>query len=171
MRQIHRLVTVIGLLLLAEVTGQAQSLGDVARAQKHKQANDAHAPRKVLTNEDMPEPPDEASTTTVSSDEHPSAPAPPASNDEHAAAHWKALIQAQKSRIASLQGQIDRLNSSVHFVEADHYYNGVQHNERQIQKQDEVRRMQKQQDEQKKQLEDMQEQARKAGLGSSVYEP
>ena len=70
-----------------------------------------------------------------------------------------------------MQGQIDRLNSSVHFVEADRYYNGVQHNQRQIQKQDEVQRMQKQLDEQKKQLEDMQEQARKAGLGSSVYEP
>jgi len=47
----------------------------------------------------------------------------------------------------------------------------VQYNERQIQKQDEVKRMQTQLDDQKKQLEDMQESARKAGLGSSVYEP
>jgi hypothetical protein len=162
---------VIGALLLAGVSGYAQSLGDVARAQKQKQANDAHAPPKVLTNEYMPEQPDEAATTTVSSDEHPSTPASPASNDEHAAAHWKAAIQAQKRAVASLQSQIDKLNSSVHFVEANRYYNGVQHNERQVQKQDDVQRMQKQLDEQKKQLEDMQESARKAGLGSSVYEP
>ena len=71
----------------------------------------------------------------------------------------------------SMQNQIDKLNSSIHFVEANRYYNGVQYNERQAQKQEEVQRMQKQLDEQKKQLEDMQESARKAGLGSSVYEP
>jgi uncharacterized coiled-coil protein SlyX len=47
----------------------------------------------------------------------------------------------------------------------------VQYNQRQVQKQDEVQRMQKQLDEQKKKLEEMQESARKAGLGSSVYEP
>ena len=47
----------------------------------------------------------------------------------------------------------------------------MQWNERQIKKQDDVQRMQQQLDQQKKQLENMQESARKAGLGSSVYEP
>jgi hypothetical protein len=41
----------------------------------------------------------------------------------------------------------------------------------QIEKLASVQRMQQQLDEQKQQLEDMQESARKAGLGSSVYEP
>jgi hypothetical protein len=31
-----------------------QSLGDVAREQRQKQAKDAHTERKVLTNEDLP---------------------------------------------------------------------------------------------------------------------
>jgi predicted ribosome quality control (RQC) complex YloA/Tae2 family protein len=73
--------------------------------------------------------------------------------------------------VADLQSQIDRLNSSVHFVEANRYRNGVQHNERQVEKQDQVQRMQNQLDQQKKKLEDMQEAARKDGYGNAVYEP
>jgi hypothetical protein len=170
MRQSQRFVLVTTVVLLTAVSGYGQSLGDVARAQRQKQSKDSHAQHKVLTNEDLPEYSDEGASAPVSSDEHP-ATAPPPSNDEHAAAHWKATIQAQKNTVASLQSQVDRLNSSIHFVEADRYYNGVQHNERQVKKQEDVQRIQKQLDEQKKQLEDMQEQARKAGLGSSVYEP
>jgi predicted RNase H-like nuclease (RuvC/YqgF family) len=151
--------------------GFGQSLGDVAWQQREKQAKDGHATRKVVTNEEIPEHPEASSSGSVDTDEHDSTPAAPASNDAHSAEQWKAEIQGQKSSIASLQSQIDKLNSSIHFVEANRYSNGVQYNERQIKKQDEVQRMQKQLDEQKKQLEEMQESARKAGLGSSVYDP
>jgi hypothetical protein len=157
-------------VLFSALSGFGQSLGDLARTQRQKQANDTHAPHKVLTNEDMPAQPDAAPVGAAGDEPH-GAPAPPPSNDEHAAAHWKAAIQAQMNTVASLQSRINSLNSSIHFVEADRYYNGVQHNERQLKKQEDVERMQKQLDEQKKQLEDMQEQAHKAGLGSSVYEP
>jgi predicted RNase H-like nuclease (RuvC/YqgF family) len=119
----------------------------------------------------MPEHAEPVSSTSVSTDERDTAPGSPASNDTRAGEQWKAKIEAQKSSVASLQNQIDKLNSSIHFVEANRYSNGVQYNERQVKKQDEVQRLQKQLDEQKKQLEDMQESARKAGLGSSVYEP
>jgi hypothetical protein len=169
MRRPHKIVAAIVVVLFVVAGSYGQSLGDVAREQRQKQPKDAHATRKVLTNEDMPDRPEE-STSTVT-DEHDTAPPSPASNGTHAGEQWKAKIEAQKNSIASLQSQIDKLNSSIHFVEANRYYNGVQHNERQIQKQDEVQRMQKQLDEQKKQLEDMQESARKAGLGSAVYEP
>jgi hypothetical protein len=171
MRKAHKIVAVIGVVLFVVASGYGQSLGDVAREHRQKQAKDSHATHKVVTNEDIPEQPETVSTTSVSTDEHDNAPSAPASNDIHAGEQWKAKIEAQKSSVASLQSQIDKLNSSIHFVEANRYYNGVQYNQRQVQKQDEVQRMQKQLDEQKKKLEDMQESARKAGLGSSVYEP
>jgi predicted RNase H-like nuclease (RuvC/YqgF family) len=84
---------------------------------------------------------------------------------------WKAAIQAQKDAIAAMQSQVDKLNASVHFVEANRYTNGVQYNQYQLEKQKQVQQMQKQLDTQKKKLEDMQEAARKAGFGSSVYDP
>jgi predicted RNase H-like nuclease (RuvC/YqgF family) len=171
MRKAHKIVAVIGAVLFMVASGYGQSLGDVAREQRQKQAKDAHTTHKVVTNEDIPEQAEPVSSTSVSTDEHDTAPPAPASNDTHAGEQWKAKIEAQKSSVASLQSQIDKLNSSIHFVEANRYTNGVQYNQRQVQKQDEVQRLQKQLDEQKKQLEDMQESARKAGLGSSVYEP
>jgi hypothetical protein len=171
MNQSYKFVVVIAVVLSAMANGYGQSLGDVARAQRQKQAKDTHASRKILTNEDLPDRPDEPASTSVQGDERACGQAPRPSNDEHAAEHWKSVIQAQKSTIASLQSQINRVNSSIHFVDATRYNNGVQHNQRQAQKQDDVERMQQQLEEQKKQLEEMQESARRAGLGSSVYEP
>jgi TolA-binding protein len=171
MRRVHTIIAVIGLVLLVAAGCYAQSLGDVARQQRQKQAKDGHATRKVVTNEEIPEHPEESSTTSTTTDDHDAAPASSASNDTHSGEEWKAKIEAQKNSVASLQSQIDNLNSSIHFVEANRYTNGVQYNEHQVKKQEEVQRMQKQLDAQKKQLEDMQESARKAGLGSSVYEP
>jgi len=168
MGRAYKIAAVIGLVLFVVAGSYGQSLGDVAREQRKKQPNDAHATRKVLTNEDLPEHSEAISSASVHEDEHDSA---SASNDVHSGEQWKAKIEAQKNSIASLQSQIDKLNSSIHFVEANRYYNGVQYNERQVEKQGQVQRMQDQLDQQKKQLEDMQESARKAGLGSSVYEP
>jgi hypothetical protein len=171
MRRAPKVIAVIALVSFIVAASHGQSLGDVAREQRQKQSKTPHAPRKVVTNEEIPEREEPVSGTSVSTGERDSATPTPATNDTHAAEQWKAKIEAQKNSVASLQSQIDKLNSSVHFVEANRYYNGVQYNERQIQKQDEVKRMQGQLDEQKRQLQDMQDSARKAGLGSSVYEP
>ena len=70
-----------------------------------------------------------------------------------------------------MQAQVDRLNDSVHFVEANRYTNGVQYNQYQLKKQQEAQRLQKQLDGEKKQLEDAQESARKAGFGTAVSDP
>ncbi|MGA8491821.1 MAG: hypothetical protein WB711_15450 [Terriglobales bacterium] len=171
MQQSQKVIIVAGVICFAVASGYAQSLGDVAREQRQKQAQakDAHAPRKVLTNEDLPESAEPESSTSIT--DHDNTPAPPASNDVRAGEQWKAKIEMQKNSIASLQSQIDRLNSSIHFAPGNCVRNCVLHNERQIDKQDEVQRVQKQLDEQKQKLENMQESARKAGLGSSVYEP
>jgi hypothetical protein len=89
----------------------------------------------------------------------------------HSAEEWKAAIQSQKAVLDNLQQQIDKLSALIHFVEANRYVNGVQNNQRQAQKQEEVKRLQTQLDEQKQKLADMQEAARKAGFGNGVYDP
>jgi TolA-binding protein len=173
MRQAQK-VALIGAILFITASGHGQSLGDVARKQRQKQAKDAkdgRATRKVLTNEDLPAATELASTTSISTGQHNTAPASPASNDTRAGERWKAMIETQKNSIASLQSQIDQVNSSIHFASGTCVANCAQWNEQQIKKQDDVQRLQQRLEQQKKQLENMQESARKAGLGSSVYEP
>ena len=162
---------VLGLIVFVATGSFAQSLGDVARQQREKQAKPGQTAHKIVTNEEIPENPDAVASGTTSVEQHEGSPVPAASNDTHSGEEWKAKIQEQKGTISSMQNQIDKLNSSIHFVEANRYSNGVQYNQRQIQKQEEVQRMQKQLDEQKKKLEELQEGARKAGLGSAVYDP
>jgi len=157
-------------VLLMAPTAFGQSLGDVAREQRQKQqAKTSPSASKVITNEDLGEPPD--GTPQESSQEG-------KSNDTHtkplgsrSADQWKAQIEAQKRAIANLQKQIDQVNASVHFARASATWREVQHNERQEQKLDEVQKMQDQLAEQQKKLEEMQESARREGFGSSVYDP
>ena len=155
-------------------SSHAQSLGDVAREQREKLATDASAPAKIVTNEDISETdgPESASSVRVRGHRVPQRvePVTPASNDMRAAKQWKAKIVAQERTIASLQNQIDRVNASIRFTGVS-CYNCAQHNEMQIEKLASVQRMQQQLDEQKQTLEDMQESARRAGLGNAVYEP
>ncbi len=160
------------LLVVFVMAGVAygQSLGDVARDQRQrKQAKQAQAPAKVITNDDMPNGPDTGVSTvgTASSSD----PAPSQPLGSKSAEQWKAEIAAQKKAVENLQSQIDQVNSSIHFAPGNCVRNCVQHNEHQIEKQDQVQRMQSQLDEQKKRLEEMQDGARKDGYGNSVYEP
>jgi hypothetical protein len=151
----------------------AQSLGDVARQQRQKQqAKDPHATRKVVTNEEIPEASDASAISSSDNDSPRQSSSPEASTaGKKTAEQWKSEIQAQKASIAAAQIQVDKLNESVHFVEANRYYNGVEYNQYQLKKQQEAQRMQKQLDGEKKALQNMQESARKAGFGSAVYEP
>jgi hypothetical protein len=172
----HRQITIILGLVFAAGTGYGQSLGDVARQQRQKQqSKSAQAPRKVITNEDIPEnsaSPQTSSTASVDNDQREQASATPSSGDVmRTGDQFKAQIRAQKNSVAAMQEQIEKLNSSIHFVEANRYRNGVQYNQVQLQKQQETQRMQQQLDEAKNQLEQMQEAARKAGFGNAVYDP
>ena len=169
MRQMHRTVAYLaGWVFLLSAMSYGQSLGDVAREQRQKQQAKKDQPAaKVITNEDLPEhSPDEDDADAAQRHEYAASPI-----NAKSAERWKEQIAAQKRSIASLQSQMDKLNSSIHFVEANRYYHGVQHNERQEQKQEQVQRMQEQLDRQKQQLEEMQEAARKQGFGNSVYDP
>jgi chromosome segregation ATPase len=170
MRRVFGIQVLIVLLALAGASF-AQSLGDVARQTRQKEKAKGSAKKKVITNEDIPETPDltpgqqetVGKMVPVGSSRAPSA--------GQSAEEWKNQILAQKSTIASLQEHIDKLNSSIRFVEANAYINGVQYNQYQAKKQQQVANMQTQLAEQKKKLEEMQEAARKAGMGSAVYDP
>jgi hypothetical protein len=157
-------------LLVTASAGCAQSLGDVARQTRQKEKAKGAAKKKVLTNEDLPADidPSPGDLETIGK------PKPVPSTNSSAppsADEWKAQILEQKNAVASLKAQIDKLNDSVRFVEANAYYNGVAYNEHQKKKQMEVERMRTHLAEQQKQLEAMQEAAKQAGMGSAVYDP
>ena len=127
---------------------------------------------KVVTNDEIPESPDASSSSSDDTDGAPESSTPGASSTgKKTAEQWKAEITVTKARIAALQSHVDKLNDSVHFVEANRYYNGVQYNQYQLKKQQEAQRLQKQLETEKKALEDAKESARKAGFGSAVYDP
>jgi predicted RNase H-like nuclease (RuvC/YqgF family) len=163
---------VLLICLIATLSGfsgiaQDQSLGDVARQTRQKEKSKGTAKKKVITNEDIPETPDltPGQQETIGKLE-PVAPKGAPSADE-----WKSMILAQKSHLATMQDQIDKLSASIRYVEANAYVNGVQYNQHQAKKQQQVANMQTQLAEQKKKLEEMQDAAKKAGMGSSVYDP
>jgi hypothetical protein len=155
---------------------RGQSLGELAREQRQKQQSKPKQveAKKVVTNEDLPA---HESEDPIAEDDrtdlvqHESALGASTESKLKQGEHWKAQIVAQKSAVATLQGQMEKLSSSIHYVEANRYYNGVQHNERQAQKQEQLEQMRKQLEEQKQKLADMQETARHAGFGSTVYDP
>jgi len=184
MRKIHRnVVLLLAGILLFTLLGYSQdepSLGDVARqARQQKQQNkDAQSkdPQskatatsktpKVITNEEIPEHPEESPAAADSPVSGPALPTGKVSGEQ-----WKSKIQAQKNAVNTLQNQIDKLNSSIQFAPGNCVSGCVQWNELQVRKQEEVDRMRSQLAQQKKRLEDMQESARRQGYGSSVYDP
>jgi hypothetical protein len=163
---------------LAAVNANSQdapSLGDLARQQRQQKEQSKAEPgkdaksSKVITNEEIPEHAEAASLHKISAQEN----AMPASSNgaKISAEQWRSQIVAQKNQVASLQNQIDELNESVRFAPANCVANCVGWNERQREKQQRAERMQAQLEDQKKRLDDMQENVRKQGYGSAVYDP
>jgi hypothetical protein len=180
-RLVLGLAAAVSLLVMATNAQDTQSLGDVARQQrlqrekskatldKDKDKNKDAKPSKVITNEEIPE--QAASVTEAASDSGTATVAPADGTKPLAEEGVKSQIQAQKGQIQSLQKQIDEVNESIKFAPANCVSGCEQWNERQKGKQQQAERMQAQLDELKKHLEEMQESARKQGLGNSVYEP
>ncbi|HTS10197.1 MAG TPA: hypothetical protein VMP68_31835 [Candidatus Eisenbacteria bacterium] len=184
----------IAVALLSTVClGQdSQSLGDVARqARAQKQAKnsasrassdskdqDASSPdgsrpkaTRVITNDDSPNATDPTPVVPKQSSESIAPSAQAHGNREEQGDNWKSQIQAQKEAIASLESQITELSNSIHYTGANCVANCEKWNENQQRKQEQVETMKAQLDEQKHHLEEMQEQARKQGFGSSIYDP
>ncbi len=155
------------------------SLGDAARQarlQKQKDpkpdstaasgAEQAKSPKKVVTNDDIPESVGSIPTSTPTSRN-----APPSSGTRKLSAEqWKALIQVQQKILASMQRAIDNLKNSIRYPEAC-VVDCAQRMERQREKEQQLESMQARLAEQQKRLEDLQDASRKQGFGSSVYEP
>jgi hypothetical protein len=178
----------------------SQSLGDAARQarlQKHQKdaqakntaAKDTHGkdpqggdtiskdapaakPTHVITNDEIPSHVGSTVTSAPGSQMPNTRDYQPSYGAQNTPAEqWKAMIQGQKSAIASMQREIASLSESIHYAGGNCVANCVQWNERQQQKQQQLESMQAQLEQQQKRLEDLQEVARKQGFGSSVYDP
>ncbi len=174
------------LLVSALAFGQSgQSLGDVARANREKEAaQDASGTRpKVITNQDVSSGPGEipdsnasSPMTMVSGVSRANDGASDRTYAQHdpgtqrAGMQWRERIQAQESKIAELQSRIDQLNASVHGPSGGVQYEGPynRHRARQSQR---LEQMQYALDQQKRKLDLMQEEARHAGMHTTVYDP
>ena len=155
-------------LALKSTSGKDTTNKDTAA----KTTPSAKAPKKVITNEELYDHfgPD---MTSVSGAEASSTPPDPqkAATTKGSAEDWRSQIQAQKSSIAALQGQIDSLNDSIHYAPGNCVSGCVEWNQHQKEKQDQVEALKTQLADQQKHLEEMQDNARQQGYGSSVYDP
>ena len=179
---------ILAIAILASGVALAQSLGDVARENREKKAQDASsATPKVITNNDLPKDSDalEAPDAEAGADPAESTTAAdPNSGDrreahqsaqqrlaeQRAAYQWKKQILTQKHRMAALQARIDQLHESMRSsggsVQYEPPYNRYQ--ARQLRRIEEI---QQQLDKQKIKLAEMQEAARRAGMHTAVYDP
>lgn len=163
----------IAVLLTSAAFGQ--SLGDVARANREQQQAQqaAGTTPKVITNADVPSDP----SGTPASDAPPR-PVNRASEQksaqeqlaqQRAAQQWRARIQAQKNKVAELQARVDRMNAALHPAGGVVYDNpSSRYQGRQMEN---LAQMQQMLDQQKQQLSTLQDEARRAGMHTSVYDP
>ena len=171
MRKCKIAVFIAAFIVSVAAASFAQSLGDVAREQRQKQAaKDAQKPRKVITDDDIQEHPDPQETDAKQKRAHSDVSLSALSNEKNGD-RVKTAILAQKNRIKEAQSYADKLKASTHFVDSNLYYNGPQYNQAQARKLQEVERLQQRVKQEQQRLEEMQEVARKAGFGSSVYDP
>lgn len=126
--------------------------------------------KHVITNDEIPSHIASTSTAPARHSLNANNEPPPADNDKISAADWVAQIKAQKGRIDSLKRDIETLGASIQYTGGNCVSGCVEWNERQKQKQDQVDSMKSQLEQEQQRLEEMQEQARQQGYGSSVYD-
>jgi len=189
----------IAALMSCAVYGQ-QSLGDIAREYKEKQAaEDANGTHpRVITNKDLPANPNGSDESEAS--QPPARPAAIARNsddpfghqfanrpspnqrfsdqryagqhfaDERAAEQWRQRILMQENRVASLQARIDQMTAMAHAQGGTVQSEGP-YNRYQALQMERIAQMQQLLEEQKRHLDQMQDAARRAGMHTSVYDP
>ena len=166
------------LLILAIAWGvnaaHGQSLGDIARANREKQNSATPAVNQpaVITSDDPEAGSDGKGAQHAAAKVSKVALRARAEHDAidpKVAARWKKQIVAQEDKIATLQGKIDELNASIHPA-GSAQFNGP-YNKYQTTQMQRLADVQLQMDEQKKKLAEMQEEARRAGMYTTVYDP
>ena len=119
-------LTIFATALLMSSAAYGQSLGDIARENREKKAEDASAAQpKVITNSNLPKDPDAdqkpaeaqsgASAISTAADHHLAdhRSAQQRLAEQRAADQWKRQILTQKNKMATLQARIDQLNASI----------------------------------------------------------
>lgn len=184
----------LAIVLLITAASYGQSLGDIARENREKKAEDAStAPPKVITNQNLPKDPDanhgpvaapqvasaaaSSNTDRLSAEQHAAEQrlaeqhlADQRAAQQRAAAQWKRQILEQKNRMATLQARIDQLHASIQSVNGSVQSEGP-YNRYQARQLERVTQIQQQLDQQKRKLEKMQDAARHAGMHTAVYDP
>jgi len=171
------LLQVIAIALWMSLAAHGQSLGDIARANREKQnaANPTANPPAVITNDQIDMLPQggvtqrPANAAVGNNNKAPRGTAGQVPIDERAAAQWKRQIVAQQDKLATLQARMDRLNAAIH-PEGTAEFNGPYTRAQTVQ-QERLAEVQLQFNEQKKKLAEMQEEARRAGMHTAVYDP
>jgi len=132
----------------------------------------AKGPRKVVTNDEIPEHVGPTSTLPAIV-KAPGAPEMPPNYDPNKvpAEYWKNQIMALKASISALESEIQDVTDSIRYAGGTCAVNCVQWNERQQQKEQQVQMMTSQLTQQQKSLDALQETARKQGYSSAVYDP
>src|SRR5271166_1429271 len=191
MRRMFWKISVIALVIVSAAYGQ--SLGDIARDNREKQAAEdasslSTAKPKVITNKDLPKDPD-ANPRPGATSATPSGASTVANNktvesqaaepkvaaerqfveqrlaEQRAAEQWQRRILAQKNKVAAMQARIDQLHASLQYESGSVQSEGP-FNRRQLHQ---VVQIQQQLNEQKRKLDQMQEAARHAGMHTAVY--
>ncbi len=168
------------LLLLASATTYGQSLGDVARKNREKNAKlAATAPSKVITDSDLtkdvqgPEEADSSSKAQTASSRKTGAGGTTATSpvDPRAAEQWRRQILAQKRTVATLEKRLARFQASISYGDASAISRGEILTRNQALVQERLAHVQEQLEEQRAKLLEMQEEARRAGMYPQVYDP
>jgi hypothetical protein len=173
-------VPITTLLLLASVTAYGQSLGDVARENREKKAEAAAtAPPKVITDGDLakdaqgPEQAGASSKTQTASSGKTGAGRTMTTTpvDPRVAEQWRRQILAQKRTVATLEKRLARFRASLSYGDATAISRGEILTRNQALEQERVAHVQEQLEEQRAKLLEMQEEARRAGMHTRVYDP
>lgn len=167
-------IPIATLLVLASVAVYGQSLGDVARETRQKQAA-ATAPPKVITDSDLVPGADEAN---VPGKAQPASGKPGIRNaaainapDSRAAEQFRKQILVQKRTVETLEKRLARFQALLSTVDADAISRGEIFNRNQALQHERIAQVQEQLGEQRARLLEMQEEARRAGMHTQVYDP
>lgn len=173
-------VPITTLLFLASVTVYGQSLGDVARENREKKTEVAPTvPPKVITDSDLAKEAPGPEKAGASSKAQTAASgktgtgntvvtSPP---EPRAAEQWRKQILAQKRTVTTLEKRLARLQASLSSVDANAIARGEILSRSQALEQERMAQVQEQLEEQRAKLLEMQEEARRAGMHTQVYDP
>lgn len=173
-------VAITAVLFLASVTVYGQSLGDVARKNREKKAESAAtAPPKVITDADLGKtvpgaedaggPARAQTASAVKTGTGNAAATSPL--DPRAAEQWRRQILAQKRTVATLEKRLARFQASLSSVDASAISRGEILSRSQALEQERMAQVQEELEEQRAKLFEMQEEARRAGMHTQVYDP